>query len=92
MRPWVTTAGNLTFSGEYTGDFFALDSRTGKLLYDFQTGGQIGAGIVTYQPADTQYVAVVTGTLVNFSHTVEASGGVVDHGGTPTVIVFALGK
>jgi alcohol dehydrogenase (cytochrome c) len=88
----VTTAGNLTFSGEYTGDFFALDSRTGKLLYDFQTGGQIGAGIVTYQPADTQYVAVVTGTLVNFSHTVEASGGVVDHGGAPTVIVFALGK
>ena len=86
----TTTAGNLTFTGEYTGEFLALDSRNGKLLYQFQTGGQVGGGIVTYQPAETQYVAVVTGTLVNFSNTVLSTGGVVDHGGTPTIIVFAV--
>ncbi len=88
----VTTAGNLTLTGEYTGEFLALDSRNGKLLYQFQTGGQVGAGIVTYQPAETQYIAVITGTLVNFSNTVESSGGVVDHGGAPALVVFALGK
>jgi alcohol dehydrogenase (cytochrome c) len=88
----VTTAGNLTLTGEYTGEFLALDSRDGKLLYQFQTGGQVGAGIVTYQPAETQYIALITGTLINFDNTVQGTGGVVDHGGAPTVIVFALGK
>lgn len=88
----VTTAGNLTLTGEYTGEFLALDSRDGKLLYEFQTGGQVGAGIVTYQPAEIQYIAVVTGTLINFDNTVEGTGGGVDHGGTPTLVVFALGK
>ncbi len=86
----VTTSGNLTLTGEYTGEFLVLESRNGKLLYQFQTGGQVGAGIVTYQPAETQYIAVVTGTLVNFSNTVQATGGVVDHGGTPTIIIFAV--
>jgi alcohol dehydrogenase (cytochrome c) len=86
----VTTAGNLTFTGEYTGEFLALDSRDGKLLYQFQTGGQVGAGIVTYQPGETQYIAVITGTLVNFSNTVTSTGGVVDHGGAPTLVVFAV--
>ncbi len=88
----VTTAGNLTLTGEFTGEFLVLDSRNGKLLYQFQTGGQVGAGIVSYQPAETQYIALITGTLINFDNTVEGTGGVVDHGGAPTVIVFALGK
>lgn len=49
----VTTAGNLTLTGEYTGDFIALDSRDGRVLYRFPTGGQLGGGIVTYRQRNT---------------------------------------
>jgi alcohol dehydrogenase (cytochrome c) len=40
--PWagvLSTAGGLVFSGSDEGVFFALDARTGKALWDFQTGG-----------------------------------------------------
>jgi alcohol dehydrogenase (cytochrome c) len=44
--PWagvLSTAGGLVFSGSDEGNFYALDARTGKPLWDFQTGGAIGA-------------------------------------------------
>jgi alcohol dehydrogenase (cytochrome c) len=44
--PWagvLSTAGGLVFSGSDEGNFYALDARTGKPLWDFQTGGAIDA-------------------------------------------------
>jgi len=42
--PWVgvmVTAGGLVFCGSNEGNVFALDAKTGKALWDFQTGGAV---------------------------------------------------
>jgi alcohol dehydrogenase (cytochrome c) len=85
-RPMIasvtTTAGGLVFTGELTGDFLALDARTGAVLYHFNTGGSMGGGIVTYEVGGRQYIAAASGT---------PSGFWVDkNGGAPTIVVFAL--
>jgi PQQ-dependent dehydrogenase (methanol/ethanol family) len=96
-RPMVaavtTTAGNVLFSGELTGDFLALDARTGDVLYRFNTGGPMGGGIVTYAVSGRQYVAAVSGSPSNFwvetpRLSLESAGG--KGAGAPTVVVFAL--
>ena len=56
------TAGNVLFAGELTGDFLALDARTGEVLYRFNTGGPMGGGVVTYEAGGRQYVAVASGS------------------------------
>jgi alcohol dehydrogenase (cytochrome c) len=85
-RPMVAsvtaTAGNLLLTGELTGDFLALDARSGDVLYRFNTGGSMGGGIVTYAVNGTQYIAAVSGTPSSF--------WVDQYGGSPTVVVFKL--
>jgi alcohol dehydrogenase (cytochrome c) len=69
--PWaglLSTAGDVLFSGSEEGEFFALDARTGKPLWRFQTGGRIIAAPVSYQSGDTQYVAIAAGgSLIAFA-------------------------
>ena len=85
-RPMVaavtTTAGNLLFSGELTGDFLALDAQTGDVLYRFNTGGPIGGGVITYGVSGKQFVAVSTGSPSDFWTGRDT--------GAPTIVVFAL--
>jgi alcohol dehydrogenase (cytochrome c) len=85
-RPMVaavtTTAGNLLLAGELSGDFLALDARTGRVLYRFNTGGSMGGGIVTYAAGGKQYIAVASGSPSNF--------WVDRYPGAPTMVVFAL--
>jgi alcohol dehydrogenase (cytochrome c) len=85
-RPMVaavtTSAGGVVMTGELTGDFLVLDAVDGKELYRFNTGGPIGAGVVTYEIAGRQYVAVASGSPSSF--------WVDTNPGTPTVFVFAL--
>ena len=85
-RPMVgavtTTAGNLVLTGELTGDFLVLDTRTGDVLYRFNTGGPIGGGVVTYAAAGQQYIAIVSGSPSNF--------WVDQNRGAPTIFVFGL--
>ncbi|MGE5522393.1 MAG: PQQ-dependent dehydrogenase, methanol/ethanol family [Rhodospirillaceae bacterium] len=57
----LTTAGDLVFVGEPTGEFNALNARTGELLWQFQTGSGIHSNPVTYSVGGKQYVAVPTG-------------------------------
>jgi len=57
----LSTAGGLIFAGEPTGEFDAFDARTGKLLWQFQTGTGIHSNPVTYSVDGRQYVAVPTG-------------------------------
>jgi alcohol dehydrogenase (cytochrome c) len=40
----LTTGGGLVFVGEPTGDFKALNARTGQVLWNFQTGSGIHSG------------------------------------------------
>jgi alcohol dehydrogenase (cytochrome c) len=79
----TATAGNLLLTGELTGDFLALDARSGDVLYRFNTGGSMGGGIVTYAVAGTQYIAVASGSPSNF-------WGPRFSGGAPTIVVFKL--
>jgi PQQ-dependent dehydrogenase (methanol/ethanol family) len=58
----LATAGGLVFYGNMEGWFKALDARTGKLLWQFQTGSGVIGQPVTYRgPDGKQYVAVFSG-------------------------------
>jgi len=55
------TAGGLVFRGEPDGHFLALDARTGRELWRFQTGFGADAPPVTYEVDGEQFVAIATG-------------------------------
>jgi alcohol dehydrogenase (cytochrome c) len=57
----LTTAGGLVFAGLATGEFVALDARSGRLLWQFQTGSGIHGSPVAYSIAGKQYIAVPSG-------------------------------
>lgn len=57
----LTTAGGLVFAGEPTGEFDALDARSGELLWQIQTGSGIHSSPITYSVNGKQYVAVASG-------------------------------
>jgi alcohol dehydrogenase (cytochrome c) len=57
----LSTASDLVFAGEASGEFDALDARTGKLLWQLQTGSGIHSSPVTYSVAGKQYFAVPSG-------------------------------
>ena len=58
----LTTAGDLLFSGGREGYFFALNARTGELLWKVPLGGQINSGPMSYSVNGKQYVTVAAGT------------------------------
>jgi hypothetical protein len=43
------------------GNFFALDTATGKKLYGSNLGGAVSGGVITYDTGKGQKVAVSTG-------------------------------
>ncbi|HEX5431512.1 MAG TPA: PQQ-binding-like beta-propeller repeat protein, partial [Bryobacteraceae bacterium] len=58
----LTTASDLLFSGGREGYFYALDSRTGKLLWKIPLGGQVNSGPMSYSVNGKQYIAVEAGS------------------------------
>jgi alcohol dehydrogenase (cytochrome c) len=54
----LTTASDLLFSGGREGHFFALDARTGELLWKVNLGGTVSGGPMTYAVDGRQYVGV----------------------------------
>jgi alcohol dehydrogenase (cytochrome c) len=54
----LTTGSDLLFSGGREGHFFALDARTGALLWRANLGGTIAGGPMTFAVDGRQYVAV----------------------------------
>lgn len=57
----LTTKGNLLFTGTGQGDFLALDSTTGALLWRFKGSMNMGSNPVTYMVNGRQYVAAAIG-------------------------------
>ncbi|MFM7698948.1 MAG: hypothetical protein ACKO5X_09965 [Limnohabitans sp.] len=57
----MTTSTGLVFAGDIKGAFRALDAKTGKELWKFNTGSGITAAPMTYELDGKQYVAVVSG-------------------------------
>jgi alcohol dehydrogenase (cytochrome c) len=88
-RPMIagvaTTAGELIFTGELTGDLLALDARSGKVLLRRDLGGPAGGGVVTYSAGGKQNVAIVSGLVGVYNLVAPEIGG-----GNTTVTVFRL--
>ena len=64
----LTTGSDLLFSGSREGSFFALNARTGELLWRRYLGGQVIASPITYLHEGKQYVSIAAGTsLFTFS-------------------------
>jgi len=75
------TAGGVVFTGDLLGNFQVLDVRSGRKLYQFQTGGPIAGGVVTYEIDGKQYVAVAAGNVSLIPG---------NRPGTPSIVVFGL--
>jgi quinohemoprotein ethanol dehydrogenase len=57
----LSTAGNLVFQGEGTGDFNAFSADTGKKLWSVKTGSAIDAVPVSFAVKNEQYILVPVG-------------------------------
>jgi alcohol dehydrogenase (cytochrome c) len=65
--PWaglLATAGGLVFGGTNEGNVFALDARTGRPLWQFQTGGAVTANPIAYAVDGQQHVAIAAGRAI----------------------------
>ncbi|HEV2276113.1 MAG TPA: PQQ-dependent dehydrogenase, methanol/ethanol family [Acidobacteriaceae bacterium] len=60
----LSTAGGVIFSGELDGEFVALDAKTGRPVWHFNTGQPINAQPITYSVHGTQFVAIAAGSDV----------------------------
>lgn len=54
----TSTKGGVIFSGEAPGEFVALDAKTGKVLWHYNTGQEINASPITYMVHGRQYAAI----------------------------------
>jgi alcohol dehydrogenase (cytochrome c) len=78
----TVTAGGLVFAGDMNGRLYALNSDDGTVLFQYDTGGAIAGGVITYRVAQQQYVAVTSG---NISRLVWGETG------APSIVIFRLG-
>jgi alcohol dehydrogenase (cytochrome c) len=61
----LSTASGLIFSGDNDGNFLALDSRSGTLLWRYQMGANLhGTSAITYMVDGRQHVLVPSGTTL----------------------------
>ena len=58
----LSTASDLVFSGGKEGYFFALDARSGNLLWKAALGGQVNSGPMSYSVNGKQYITVAAGS------------------------------
>lgn len=89
----MTTAGNLVFFGDITGEFRALNATTGKSLWHVNVGTGIGAGAMSFEVGGKQCIAIVAGRTVSLPAGMGEPGkqiaAVTPEGGT--LLVFTLG-
>ncbi len=60
----LSTAGGLVFLGESDGAFAAVDARTGKFLWHFETNHPMKGSPMTYVAGGRQYVAIAAGSNI----------------------------
>jgi alcohol dehydrogenase (cytochrome c) len=60
----LATRGDVVFAASAEGNLIALDARSGKSLWYFQTGGQIMASPISYSVDGMQFVAIVAGNML----------------------------
>jgi alcohol dehydrogenase (cytochrome c) len=57
----LATAGDLVFNGDTDGLVHAYDAKSGKELWNFNTGSGIRSGLISYTAGGKQYVLVPSG-------------------------------
>ena len=60
----MTTAGGLVFFGDDAGSLEAVEARTGRALWHFNTGQTMHASPMTFMVDGVQYVAIAAGSDV----------------------------
>ena len=60
----LATAGGVLFASSRDGNLIALDARTGKYLWHYQTGGNHAASPISYAINGRQYVALTAGNAL----------------------------
>ena len=60
----MTTSTGLVFAGDVKGIFRAFDAKTGKILWEFNTGSGISAAPMTYVIDGKQYLAIAAGNSI----------------------------
>jgi alcohol dehydrogenase (cytochrome c) len=60
----LATAGGVVFSGDNEGNALALDAKTGRVLWHYQTGSAIYAPPTTYMLDGRQNVVIPSGTTL----------------------------
>jgi alcohol dehydrogenase (cytochrome c) len=64
----LATAGGLVFAASADGNLIALDSRTGKHLWHYQTGARIVSSPISYAVGGKQYIAIsAQSVLITFA-------------------------
>jgi alcohol dehydrogenase (cytochrome c) len=58
----MTTAGGLVFFGDDAGELEAVDARSGKPLWHFNTGQSMHASPMSYAVDGVQYVGIAVGS------------------------------
>ncbi|MGH7499274.1 MAG: pyrroloquinoline quinone-dependent dehydrogenase [Gemmatimonadales bacterium] len=64
----LVTAGGLTFTGEGNGNFNAYNSKTGKLLWQFNAGAGCNSAPMTFTHGGEQFIAVACGGNFQLSY------------------------
>lgn len=87
----LSTAGDLIFTGDPEGNFFALDARSGEKLWSFPTGAGHRGSAVTYSVNGRQYIATPSGwgSLIGVLHGALWPEAPAPRAGS-TLFVFAL--
>lgn len=57
----LSTAGNLLFTGDTSGNFMSLNAGSGQTLWHVNLNADVSNGPISYQPDGMQYVVVGAG-------------------------------
>jgi len=86
----LATAGGLVFGGTADRQFFALNSETGKLLWQTRLNGDVSGAPISYELDGKQYIAVAAGGRAAPTTTLGRLVGVDVPQGSGVIWVFAL--
>lgn len=86
----LATAGGLVFGGTADRQFFALDARSGELLWQTRLNGDVSGAPVSFAIDGKQYLAVASGGRAGPTTTLGRLVGVDVPQGSGVVWVFAL--
>jgi len=81
MSGVTPTAGGLLFFGDMRGRVYAFDAASGKSLWTHDLDGAIGGGVISYEAAGKQRIAVASGMTSPIWPTADVTG---------KIVVFAL--